>query len=548
MIAKLDRAIEIMGQANVLEEQVSRASQLRERIFERELIISVIGQFKRGKSSLINDFLGDELLPVGIIPLTTAVTEIRHGNCFQAVVRFTDGTEQEISRDELPDYISEQKNPNNQRNVAVVKLWTEHTPFDAGITLVDTPGVGSTHQHNTLTSYDYIEKSDAVLFLLSVDSPVSEMELAFLLRAREQAAKFYFAVNKTDTVSQDNLIEFLNYCKAVLSEAIGMDVVLYPISAKTSENVSSLVRKLSNDLIGSYDELLEASMSIKLNAIIEQARNKLALYLKAVAIPAEELKSKISLIKSKQLALDALSDEVNVLTKTQTERLVTNIKNHLEEMLPDILTSIETQSKQIYDNLKSLPSKQFESKFSIELETILKEKIEQLNKSGLAMLKEGYTNIVGSLNKKSTETARYVSEMVMEYFGAEYMIKSKEYQVSEKDDNFTRLNLYYNAGSLIHLLGREKANAKIFDHLMRKSSDDLHKNKTRILYNYRYKMQESLRTLSAEFAADICQMSDELNELLDYVEQSHTLQSENLQQTEVKFEMLLQQLDRLNTS
>jgi uncharacterized protein YPO0396 len=128
------------------------------------------------------------------------------------------------------------------------------------------------------------------------------------------------------------------------------------------------------------------------------------------------------------------------------------------------------------------------------------------------------------------------------------MIKSKEYQVSEKDDNFTRLNLYYNAGSLIHLLGREKANAKIFDHLMRKSSDDLHKNKTRILYNYRYKMQESLRTLSAEFAADICQMSDELNELLDYVEQSHTLQSENLQQTEVKFEMLLQQLDRLNTS
>ncbi|HBR01823.1 MAG TPA: hypothetical protein DD738_04360, partial [Ruminiclostridium sp.] len=38
-----------------------------------------------------------------------------------------------------------------------------------GITLVDTPGVGSVHQHNTETSYCYIEKSNAVLFLLSID-------------------------------------------------------------------------------------------------------------------------------------------------------------------------------------------------------------------------------------------------------------------------------------------------------------------------------------------------------------------------------------------
>ncbi|HBR01822.1 MAG TPA: hypothetical protein DD738_04355, partial [Ruminiclostridium sp.] len=41
---------------------------------------SVIGQFKRGKSPLINALVGDELLPVGIIPLTTAVTEIRQGD------------------------------------------------------------------------------------------------------------------------------------------------------------------------------------------------------------------------------------------------------------------------------------------------------------------------------------------------------------------------------------------------------------------------------------------------------------------------------------
>ena len=140
-----------MEQVDFLEGQVSRATELRERLYERELIISVIGQFKRGKSSLINALLGEELLPVGIIPLTTTVTEIRRGDGFRAVVRFSDDSEQETNRENLPDYISEQKNPGNQKNVAEVKLWTKHISFGAGITLVDTPGVGSIHQHNTQT-------------------------------------------------------------------------------------------------------------------------------------------------------------------------------------------------------------------------------------------------------------------------------------------------------------------------------------------------------------------------------------------------------------
>ena len=222
MKEKLNRAIALMEQAAFLEDQVSHTSELLERLCGRELIISVVGQFKRGKSSLINALLGDELLPVGIIPLTTAVTEIRRGNSFKAVVRFSDGAEQETSRENLPDYISEQKNPGNRKNVADVKLWTEHTPFASGIALVDTPGVGSVHQHNTQTSHSYIEKSDAVLFLLSVDSPVSETERDFLLKVRENAAKFYFAVNKTDMITEDNLKEFLSYSKAVLALLSGM--------------------------------------------------------------------------------------------------------------------------------------------------------------------------------------------------------------------------------------------------------------------------------------------------------------------------------------
>ena len=40
--------------------------------------------------------------------------------------------------------------------------------------IVDTPGVGSFHKNNTEVAYDYMKESDAVIFLLSVDSPINQ--------------------------------------------------------------------------------------------------------------------------------------------------------------------------------------------------------------------------------------------------------------------------------------------------------------------------------------------------------------------------------------
>lgn len=546
MRERLDKTIALMKQVEFLKEQVSRASELRKRLYVRELVVSVIGQFKRGKSSLINALLGDELLPVGIVPLTTAVTEIRQGNSFRAVVSFTDGSEQEIGRSELPDYISEQKNPNNQKNVAAVRLWTAHIPFGSYITLVDTPGVGSIHQHNTETSYGYIKKSDAVLFLLSVDSPVSEVELDFLLKTREHAAKFYFAVNKADIVNEKNLEEFLSYCKIVLSEAIGLNVILYPISAKTGEGIPFLSERLSHDLRISYDELLEASISIKLETIIVQAKAKLDLYLKATAIPAGELETKLAQIREKQSKLMEFSDEVQILTKRQTERLVECIKRRLDTKIVEFKPDIESESKRLYEELKGLPSRQFEPKLLAVLEHAMRDRLIALNREGLAMLDEGYTDIAKALNEKAEEMTRFVSDMVKEQFGLNYSISVKEFTVSERNDFYIRVSqnkgFMLDADAFTHLLPKARANKKIYDRAIKQIFGDFDRNMTNMVYNYSYKMQESLRILCSEFANDISQMSGELSELLNHMEQSHKVKSEELRQTEGKFTLLMQQL------
>ncbi|NMD42817.1 MAG: hypothetical protein GYA86_05865 [Firmicutes bacterium] len=549
MKKKLDRAIALMQQASFLEEQLSRATELRERLRGRELVISVIGQFKRGKSSLLNALLNEDLLPVGIVPLTTAVTEIRRSDSFRAVVRFASGTVREIGRSELPDYISEQKNPRNQKGVAVVKLWTEHGPFGPGITLVDTPGVGSIHQHNTETSYAYVEKSDAVLFLLSVDSPVSAMERDFLLKAREHAAKFYFAVNKTDTISEDNLEEFLSYCRSVLSEAIGLEVTLYPLSAKTGEGVTFLAEKLAGDLRASHDELLAASASIKLKALIAQARAKLALYLKAAAIPAGELKMKLLQIREKQAELGALSDEVHILTKRQTEWLVERLGERLDMKITEMRPQLEGEVERLYRELQALPSRQFEPQLLAGLEGVMDEQLTMLNSEGLMMLGEGYAAIVQALNEKASVTARFVSGLVKEQFELDYPIAVRNFTVSERSDFFIRFGrqggLLLRPDVFVHLLPRARANRKIYHRAMKQMVGDLDRNKNNMIYNYRYKMQESLRVLCGQFTADISSMNRELDRLLARMEEGHKEQSKELFKRKQRLMLLMQQLEGL---
>ena len=47
----------------------------------------MVGEFKRGKSTLVNALLGTEVLPTGVLPLTAVTTEVVHGEQGATVTR-----------------------------------------------------------------------------------------------------------------------------------------------------------------------------------------------------------------------------------------------------------------------------------------------------------------------------------------------------------------------------------------------------------------------------------------------------------------------------
>jgi dynamin family protein len=81
---------------------------------------------------------------------------------------------------------AEAANPRNRLGVARIEVFFPSPILAGGTVFVDTPGIGSTHQHNTETAFRLLPECDAGLFVLSADPPITEAELSYLAEVRKQ--------------------------------------------------------------------------------------------------------------------------------------------------------------------------------------------------------------------------------------------------------------------------------------------------------------------------------------------------------------------------
>ena len=293
----LERAKELFSATQVCNAEEKKVKELIEKQEKNEIVISVIGQFKRGKSTLVNALLDDEILPVGIVPVTSVVTKIEYGKK-KIRVFFDRGDIKEIDENELSKYVNEQENPNNKLGVLSIGMNSQSDFIKDGLILVDTPGVGSVHKHNTDAAYAFVKESDGVIFMISVDSPINEIEIEFLKNAKEFASKFYFVVNKIDNVSEDELVQYISYCKTLLCAILDIaDVNMIPVSAKKRLGIDELKRVLLEDVQKTSKEILERSAQMKLLDMIKQALSKIRLYTRLLELSISKLSQKYERIK-----------------------------------------------------------------------------------------------------------------------------------------------------------------------------------------------------------------------------------------------------------
>jgi predicted phosphodiesterase/GTP-binding protein EngB required for normal cell division len=296
------------------EARVQRCEQLMAKLAEDRFTIAVLGQFKRGKSSLLNAIIGHDLLPTGILPLTSVITVVRFG-ARQRLVIYRKGLQFPVcdSIAALADYVTEKHNPANRKGVEMVVIELPLPFLRRGLEFVDTPGIGSAIKANTETAYSFLPKCDAVLFVTSVDSPLSEAELELLRSIRQFVRKIFFILNKIDLLSnQDDIVQVKEFVKSRLCGEIGVaDISLISISARQA--LQAQARNVAAELIDSGLLHLQEKLAHFL------ATERQALFLSTII-------DKGSQLTKTELQETELSNKANEASAAELKRCLNEVK------------------------------------------------------------------------------------------------------------------------------------------------------------------------------------------------------------------------------
>jgi GTP-binding protein EngB required for normal cell division len=340
-------------------------SEIKQKLRYDVFNLVVLGEFKRGKTTFLNAFLGADILPTDILPLTSIVTLIRFGREIRTEVDFINGDTRTITPAELLDYVTEAGNPGNEKKVKQVLLEYPSPYLEDGIILIDTPGVGSIYQSNTDETYKYLPKVDAAIFLLSSDQPISQSEIAFLKDIFRYSAKTFFVLNKIDYLSEKDRSKALEFAKKVLTERAGYgEVNIYPLSAKLAleGKIEHDADKLNASKLPLFTAALEDFLlSGKGLAVISAACNKgrnaayelrlgLELEKKAMGIPLAELKAKIALFDEMAGELRQEQEDNSYIFKgemskvyQELEREITRFQKNANETLAGEIDQVSQQ-------------------------------------------------------------------------------------------------------------------------------------------------------------------------------------------------------------
>ncbi len=335
---------------------VNRIVRLRDRVQDNRFQLAVLGQFKRGKSTLLNALLGEEILPTSVLPLTSIPTYISWGKQRGARVYFQDEqppehmetADQNSIKDFLSLYVTEKENPENRRGVSHVEV-THPAPILArGVALIDTPGIGSTFRHNTSTTLAFLPQCDAALFVTSPDPPITEAEVEFLESVQAHAARLFIVLNKVDHIDPSDRPKAIRFLADVLKEKFDGAVPppIFPVSAQhglraqmdedragwEESGMAALERHLTEFLIRDKERTLMIATAGKAVALADEAILQLDLSIRSLSLPISALEEKI---RSFQQTIEDVKRERQIaddLLKGERLRLLDFLEAQAEEL------------------------------------------------------------------------------------------------------------------------------------------------------------------------------------------------------------------------
>ena len=341
----------ILAQELGAEPVAEEARELAARVSEGRFYVACIGQFKRGKSTLLNALIGHAVVPTGFVPVTAVPTVIRYGDEPHARIRMRDGVWQDVDLIDLKQYVTEELNPENTKAVDGAEVFVPSPLLSSGMCFVDTPGLGSVFTGNTATTQAFIPHIDAALVVVGADPPIAGEELALVESIGKQVQDLVLVINKADRTSDPERAAAARFTREVLEKRLHrpMGEVFEVSAAERMENHGPL--RDWERLLGSLHCLVEDSGRNLVRAAGDRGLQRLSEQLlvmiaedrDALRRPIEESERRIELMKETISEAERSMREMDYLFMAELHRISDLFGDRHKQFFRSAWTESETE-------------------------------------------------------------------------------------------------------------------------------------------------------------------------------------------------------------
>ena len=430
LVKLVERGIELVS-AGERPDLLKRLEHTRERLADSSTRVIVVGEFKQGKSQLINALVNAPVCPVDVDIATAVPTVVRHGATPSARILITADDNDSgvgeraietrpISIDELAAHVSEGGNPGNKGQLIAAEVFLPREILAGGLSLVDSPGLGRLDPAHSLTTLTALPTADAMLLVSDASQEFTEPEIQFLRQALRVCPNVACVVSKTDLYPNWRMVTDIDREHL---DKVDPEIPLFPVSSElrlhaarlgdeelnTESGFPGLVAYLHTEILGKVERLQTRSVALDLISVTEHLRLSLQAELSALENP-EGMPQMIA-------GLEAAKSRANDLRR-QSSRWQTTLNDGVGDLISDM-------EHDLRDRMRSVQRDAEKAIDEADPGPVWDQTVEWLDQRVAAAVSDTFV--------WTNERARWLSEQVAQHF-AHDEVPLPELKVDDTDE------------------------------------------------------------------------------------------------------------------
>jgi len=480
---------------------------LQERLASCRLRVLVAGEAKRGKSTLVNALLGRPVLPTGVLPLTALATTVRFGQPEAVTAAFADGRTETLPLSALDELVTQDGNPGNRRGLCSVTVRTASPLLARGVELVDTPGTGSVHEHNTMEADAALTTMDAAVFVLAADPPASASERALIAKVAGLSVQTFVVLNKVDRASGTDLAEVLAFTGQVVSDAAGRAVQIYPLSARAalSPEGDPGFTEFAAEFAAYIDHAGSADLRRSVHGhawrIASSLRDEVILARRAAEMRSSEASERVRAFAARLAAVQDRRREAAAIAEAESRRLLSDLNESSERAARDRTRRVRQRLADLLDGqLRAAAAAEIEREGRARLAELAVAEAEDWRNERTAALEAALTELDERLTAILFAELDAVRQAAAEMLGLDLAVAASVqhlapdlrffYQVAEQAGQTELL-----AGAIRRHLPGEAGRSRAREHLRREVAALVPQQIGRARADLQYRLAEATRRL-----------------------------------------------------